>query len=215
MAGVALDVSSSRAMDRLVRSRIWIGVIAFALLGMVATQVSLLKLNTGISNAVQTASTLERSNAGLRREVSRLSSPERIRPKAEALGLVMPAPADIEYLRSRDTRAAAKRAAANIQAPDPAVAGPAGNVVTADPAPGSTADADPAAAQAPNAAAADPEPATGTPTPPAAPAPAQAQDPAPVAAATAPAPASAPAPVAQAGTTSGGASAQQASAPAP
>ncbi len=196
VAGVALDVSSSRAMDRLVRSRIWIGIIAFALLGIVATQVSLLKLNTGISNAVQTASTLEQSNAGLRREVSRLSSPERIRPMAEAQGMVMPAPADVGYLRTRDTRAAAKRAAVSIQAPDRAVAGPAGTLTATTTVDGAAAPgADGAPASPAPSTVPPPQPAPVASTPPAQPAPAAGATPAPVGSP----PPAAPAPAAQAG----------------
>ena len=129
MAGVAVDVSASRAMDRLVRSRVWIGVIAFSLLGLVAMQVSLLKLNAGIGRAVQTASTLERSNALLRGEVSRLSAGERISSLAGAKGLVMPAPADVTYLRASDSHGDAARAARRMRAPDPLNAGLAGAVV--------------------------------------------------------------------------------------
>jgi hypothetical protein len=130
VACVALDVSGSRAMDRLVRGRVWIGVIAFGLIGIVAMQVSLLKLNSGIGRAVTTASTLERSNSALRSEVSRLSAGDRIVPLAEAKGFVMPAPADVSYLRAGDDRAAAQRAARTMRAPDPANAGLAGAVTT-------------------------------------------------------------------------------------
>ncbi|MEJ7825123.1 MAG: hypothetical protein WKF48_06815 [Solirubrobacteraceae bacterium] len=208
MADVALDVSSSRAMDRLVRSRIWIGVIAFALLGIVATQVSLLKLNTGISKAVLTASTLERSNAGLRREVSRLSAPDRIRPMAEAQGLVMPAPADVGYLRASDVSATAKRAATSIQAPDTAIAGPAGSVITTGLEDVAAQEAT-GAPQAPGTSAAapeDPAPATSAPSPQEAPAAAAPVAPAPAAPAPAPS-------AAQISGASGGATAQQSTPP--
>jgi cell division protein FtsL len=124
MAGVAVDVSASRAMDRLVRSRVWIGIIAFGLIGLVAMQVSLLKLNSGIGRAVQTSSTLERSNATLRAEISTLSAGDRIQKLAEAQNMVMPAPSDITYLRAGSTSADAVRAARQMHAPDPAL--PAG-----------------------------------------------------------------------------------------
>jgi hypothetical protein len=126
MAGVALDVSASRAMDRLVRSRLWIGIIAFGLIGLVAMQVSLLKLNSGIGRAVQTSSTLERSNAGLRAEISRLSDGDRVQRLGEGEGLVMPAPSDITYLRAGDTHSDAVRAVQHMQAPNPLTAGVAG-----------------------------------------------------------------------------------------
>src|ERR687884_1161807 len=54
-----------RMVDRLLRGRAWIWLIGIMLGGIVAMQVSLLKLNAGISNAVTTASTLERVNADL------------------------------------------------------------------------------------------------------------------------------------------------------
>ena len=130
MANVAIDVSASRLMDRVVRSRVWIGVIAIVLTGIVAMQVSLLKLNSGITRAVQTASTLEQSNSALRRDISRLSSGERIQPLAERMGFVMPAPADVGYLSARNERAKAARAAQRMTAPDPARAGFGGAVAS-------------------------------------------------------------------------------------
>ncbi len=133
VANVAVDVSASRLMDRLVRGRVWIGVVAFCLIGLVATQVSLLKLNSGIGRAVQTASTLERSNASLRAEISRLSAGDRIQRLAGSDAMVMPAPSDVKYLRAAGGGDAA-RAAQRMQAPDPNVAlGPAGAATTAAP----------------------------------------------------------------------------------
>jgi cell division protein FtsL len=158
VAGVAVDVSASRLMDRLVRGRVWIGVVAFCLIGLVATQVSLLKLNSGIGRAVQTASTLERSNSSLRAEISRLSAGDRIQRLAAAGGMVMPAPADVTYLRARRDRGAAERAAQRTHAPDPNVPpGPAGaptqTAVALTPAAPGVAPATDPAAQAPPAGA--------------------------------------------------------------
>jgi len=149
MAGVAVDVSASRMMDRLVRSRVWIGVIACALIGLVAMQVSMLKLNSGIGRAVQTSSTLERSNSTLRAEISRLSAGDRITRLAEADGMVMPAPSDVKYLRADGARGDAARAAQRMHAPDPTVApGLAGAAIEA-PAPTGTTPATPTAGTTP------------------------------------------------------------------
>jgi hypothetical protein len=126
VAGVALDVSGSRAMDRLVRSRAWIVIVAFGLIGIVAMQVSMLKLNAGIGRAVETVNTLERTNASLRGEVSRLSDGSRIQALAGVRGFVMPAPADVTYLRAGDPRTDGVRAARRMVAADPQLAGPAG-----------------------------------------------------------------------------------------
>src|SRR3954453_20798940 len=55
----------SRAVDRLLRSRACIWVIGVMLAGIVAMQVSLLRMNTAISRAVDVQSTLVPENAGL------------------------------------------------------------------------------------------------------------------------------------------------------
>lgn len=164
-------------LDRIVRGRMWIVLLTGALVGLVFLQVSLLKLNSGIGRAVQTASTLERQNSVLRAEVSRLDSGERIQGAAQGLGLVMPAPGDRNYLTVRPGDAS--RAAKAITAPAPVVQealipdpstlpGPVGAGTTAQAAPPVTAPApepaavDPAAqsAQAPAPEAVAPVPET-------------------------------------------------------
>src|SRR5215218_2330283 len=77
-----------RVVDRLLRSRLWIW----------AMQVSLLKLNSGISRAVETTATLERQNADIEASIARLSSPDRIESGASTLGMVMPPAGDVSYL---------------------------------------------------------------------------------------------------------------------
>ncbi len=131
VADSALDVSGSRTMDRLVRSRAWVVIIGVGLIGIVAMQVSMLKLNSGIGRAVDTVATLERSNASLKAEVSRLSSGDRIQSLAGQRGFLMPEPADVTYLRAGDKRSDGFRAARRMRAPDPAIAGPAGAVAAA------------------------------------------------------------------------------------
>ena len=78
------------------------------LLGIVTMQVSLLKLNSGISRAVETTTTLERQNAALEQSIAKLSATDRIQKGAEALGLVLPAAGDVGYLtagsRGREAR---------------------------------------------------------------------------------------------------------------
>jgi hypothetical protein len=173
VAGVALDVSASKLMDRLVRSRGWIVIVAFGLIGIVAMQVSMLKLNSGIGRAVETISSLERSNASLRGEMSRLSSGDRIQSLAGARGYMMPAPADVTFLRAGDERSDGKRAAKRMVAPDPSIAGPAGSAVAPDTLSRIAGSADPVAGAAPGPAqpaapattAAAPAPTTPAPAP--------------------------------------------------
>lgn len=110
-------------LDRLIHGRLWIAIVASALVGLVFLQVSLLKLNSGIGRAVQTAATLERQNASLRAEVSRLDSGERIQSVADRLGLVMPAAGDRRYLRAAGGGYAAQ-AARGLTTPSPVVQQP-------------------------------------------------------------------------------------------
>jgi cell division protein FtsL len=75
----------------LIRGRAWIAVIAFALIGIVAAQLWVVKLNVGIGRAIEHVATLQRENSELAIEDSALSSGERIEQLASARGMV-PAP---------------------------------------------------------------------------------------------------------------------------
>jgi hypothetical protein len=90
-----------RVIDRLLRSRAWIWALGALLGGIVAMQVSLLKLNSGISRAVETTTTLERQNAGLEQDIARLSRTNRIQVGAKTLGMVLPPAGDVSYLTAR------------------------------------------------------------------------------------------------------------------
>jgi hypothetical protein len=94
----------TRVVDGLLRGRAWIWLIGVLLGGIVAMQVSLLKLNAGISNAVTTSSTLQRQNADIEAEIATLSSIERVRDAAVADNMVTPAPGAISYLHARPGR---------------------------------------------------------------------------------------------------------------
>src|SRR5918994_5328369 len=100
-----------RVVDRLLRSRLWIWALGALLGGIVAMQVSLLKLNSGISRAVTTTTTLERQNAGLEAAIARLSSTDRVEAGALSLGMLMPPAGDVSYLSARpeDPKVAVRR----------------------------------------------------------------------------------------------------------
>jgi len=82
-------------------------------------QVSLLKLNAGISRAVEASATLERQNSSLESSIARLSSGERIRDGAERSGMIMPPAGEVAYVTVRPDRDAA-RAAARMRPPSDA-----------------------------------------------------------------------------------------------
>ncbi|HWM11497.1 MAG TPA: hypothetical protein VNO82_19220, partial [Solirubrobacteraceae bacterium] len=170
----------TRVVDGLLRGRAWIWLIGLLLGGIVAMQVSLLKLNAGISRAVTTAGTLERHNADLEASITRLSSGDRVREAALAEGMISPLPGGVAYLTSRgdrDSNRAARRmappsdeAAAIMQngGREPGVLAvapvvPTTESVVTDPA---VAVTDPAAAATTDPAVAAPtDPATTTPAP--------------------------------------------------
>ena len=146
-----------RLIDGLLRGRAWIWVIGALLGGIVAMQVSMLKLNAGIGRAVETTDTLQRQNTELRGAVARLSSSQRIGPAAQRLGMVMPAAGDVRFVRVRPARDA-RQAIVQMRAPKQQLAATE-TVATTPVAPTLT--------PAPTALAAEPvdggEPVPGTP----------------------------------------------------
>jgi hypothetical protein len=104
-------LADARFVDRLLRGRGWIAIVGVLLIGLVALQVSMLKLNAGIGAAVERSSTLERQNASLEATNARLSSADRIRGKARKLGLVPPRIDRNRYVYARAGNAAAAAAA--------------------------------------------------------------------------------------------------------
>jgi hypothetical protein len=87
-----------RMVDRLLRSRLWIWALGVMLGGIVTMQISLLKLNSGISRAVETTTTLERQNGDLEARIASLSATDHVQQGALQLGMVMPAPDAVDYL---------------------------------------------------------------------------------------------------------------------
>jgi hypothetical protein len=90
----------NRVVDRVLRSRGCIWIIGVMLGGIVAMQVSQLRLNSGISRAVKTQQTLELQNSTLNAQLSELMSGERTRTAAAALGMIDPPAGDTRYLTS-------------------------------------------------------------------------------------------------------------------
>jgi cell division protein FtsL len=97
-------VVESRWLDRLLRGRGWIVLVAVGLMGLVFLQVSLLKLNAGIGAAVERAAVLERENADLNAEISKLASNDRIQQLATRAGMVLPPSDDVRYLGKHGKR---------------------------------------------------------------------------------------------------------------
>jgi cell division protein FtsL len=114
---VALPLGA-RMLDAVLSGRIWIGLVGVLLAGIVFFNVDLLRMNREITHMADKAAQLKRENGRLRQDVAGLANSERIQQAAAELGLVLPAPAEVRYLKSNptiDARTASKR----IIAPDP------------------------------------------------------------------------------------------------
>ena len=94
----------SRLVDRLVRARLWVALLALLLFGLVAINVSMLKLNSESGRNAEAARTLGIRNTQLHAKVSRLASGERIQNAARALGFSLPTPDQIDYLNAHRGR---------------------------------------------------------------------------------------------------------------
>lgn len=119
-AQAAAALAPSRLLERLIRSRSWIGLVAFALIGIVAMQLWLLKLNGGIGRAIEHEGMLERTNAALSAENSSMAAGDLIEQQAVASGMRIVAPGSLIFLRthgSSDERLAAARLARPVQTP--------------------------------------------------------------------------------------------------
>lgn len=102
-------------LDRIIRGRVWIPLFGVLLVGIVAMQVEVLKLNAGIGRSLEHASALQSQNELLRASVTRLSDEQRIERMAAGMGMVMPAPDQMRFVRSGPT--SVEHALDSIKAP--------------------------------------------------------------------------------------------------
>jgi hypothetical protein len=162
-------------VHRLTRGRLWIGLLATLLVGIVGLNVMALSFSASSSKAGRAAVELERQNSALRAQLASQLSSEELQRTASRLGLIVPEPGAIGYLEpgADDAAVAAKRlrdgeltfadaatTPVTAVAPDPAVASdPA--VAAAEPATVGSEAAAPVA-ESVDTAAAPAEVATGT-----------------------------------------------------
>jgi cell division protein FtsL len=164
----AARARTGSVLDALLSGRGWIALVFVLLAGIVFFNVDLLQMNRDIARDADRISTLKRENARLLLDEARLASSERIQESAAQLGLVLPAPGEVRYLKARPTRDAGQAVKRITEpnlsyvAPEPVAPEPV--VPSTDPAVTDPAAADPVVT---DPAAADPA-ATTTPADPAA-----------------------------------------------
>jgi cell division protein FtsL len=103
-------------LDRIIRGRVWIPLLGVLLAGIVAMQVEVLKLNAGTGRSLEKSSALQGQNELLRASVAGLSDEQRIERIAAQMGMVMPAPSQLRFVRPGAGRV--EQALGSIHAPD-------------------------------------------------------------------------------------------------
>jgi cell division protein FtsL len=103
-------------LDRVVRGRIWIGLLGILLAGIVATQVEVLRLNADTGRALQQSAALSVRNQALRTSVAELSDDARIERLAAGMGMVFPVPTGLTFVPASGS---VSRAVQSIHSPDP------------------------------------------------------------------------------------------------
>ena len=103
-------LADSGLVVRLTRSRLWIGLLATLLVGIVALNVAALSFNAASSKSAAISDELLSENSALASEIAAGLSNERLQDTASNLGLVVPEPGTILYLNpSADDAATAAR----------------------------------------------------------------------------------------------------------
>lgn len=182
-AGAVGGMADSGVVVGLTRSRLWIGLLAVLLGGIVAINLWGLGLSAATSGTASKIDELERQNTVLEAQIAKRSSSERVQALAAGLGLESPTPKAVKYLKVRggDAAAAAKRltegdiaaltglsvapelSGASLMpapaAPEAAApVAPAADTTVEPPAPAAPAATDPAATAPPATAATAPPP---------------------------------------------------------
>lgn len=142
----AIGIDGRRLVEAVIHRRLWIPILGVALLGIVFMQVSMLSMNAAIGRSVKEGTALERENADLRAQLSRLSIGNSVADAAAQAGMVVPEAGDYRVLTAGGGDAA-RRAASKLTDPvapvQPSVIAP--SAATSAPAAGaSTTQATPA-----------------------------------------------------------------------
>ncbi len=112
LVGALEAVAGHRLFDRLIRGRAWIGIVAFALIGIVTLQLGLLKLNGGIGRALEHEALLQRTNTALSIENSELAAGTRVEAQAGHLGMAFAPSGSLHFLSANAHGDIAKATAA-------------------------------------------------------------------------------------------------------
>jgi hypothetical protein len=96
------DLADSGLVVRITRSRLWIGILAGLLAGIVALNVLSLSLTASTGKLAAKSDALARENVLVRSRIGERLSSDRVESAAASLGLAVPGPEAIEYLSAGD-----------------------------------------------------------------------------------------------------------------
>ncbi len=115
---IAPAPASHPLLDRLLHGRAWIGIVAFALIGIVTMQLGLLKLNAGIGRALEHEAALQRENAALSVEDSETAAGDTVELQAGHMGMQLIPEGALRFLavRGGDEANVVERAAQALNA---------------------------------------------------------------------------------------------------
>jgi hypothetical protein len=110
-AGAVGGIADSGLVVRLTRGRLWIGLLATLLVGIVALNVVALGLSAASSKVAQQSDGLRRANSALRARIAGTLASDNVESAAASIGLVVPEPGSIRYLIAHpgDAATAAQR----------------------------------------------------------------------------------------------------------
>jgi hypothetical protein len=115
-AAPARSLLDSRAIDRLIHGRAWIGVIAFALIGIVTMQLGLLKLNAGSGRALEHEAALQRENSALSVENSEIAAGDTVELQAAHMGMRLIPAGTLRFLSAQGSAGDVGRALTALNA---------------------------------------------------------------------------------------------------
>jgi hypothetical protein len=139
-AGAVSGLAESGVVHRLTRGRLWIGALTTLLVGIVSLNVVTLSFNASSSKVGRQADGLKREISALRAKIATDgASNARVTAAAADLGLIVPEPGSVGYLRpgADDAAVAAKRLASGELSAEPSYVAPA-SVSTSTPTPAAT-----------------------------------------------------------------------------
>ena len=137
-SGPAARLLDAPFLGRLIRGRVWIALVAFALLGIVAMQVAILRLGASIAHSANQIQHLTQVNEAAETTIAQAEPGRDVASEAASLGMVYPPAGNVVYLRYRAADAA--RAAASITLPTAPLFTPAAASLTAPIEPTVTTD---------------------------------------------------------------------------